>query len=443
MKRIVLSRGSRLLALALLYCLLGTAPAAAQTPDRHAELVYGVNAYIGNAYEGTFYTQDRQTLFLVADAPSIISPRRTLVYFWPITNKLVADWDALNEQVPGTLEIRHRQRLVASIPLADYVIQYPAGKGQSAAELYLDGMAHSQWAEFERQRTRYRGDVSGYYENLVNYRQDLDARIAAGELESEPPAPPVEPAPFLFSSTEINRGYPVQLPAGTYMLQVRDAEGRTVPQSRRRLVVFAPVSRGVAYSVIPHERYTFPELSDDTGEVIYLRDNALAYLQPYVQEEFRDLHLTRLLDPQMPGGRPDLYRWHQLDEIEQGTLVIMRNRRVQQHIERRPYAVRQITGTALGYEIHDQTTTDMERLRERRPAFHGYLLDARTLPAAFRIRLEDAEGRTIPGSERSVKIVRSNVPGWTAAFPLIPFLAALVYTGLRRRRYTRLPRDME
>ncbi len=454
---------------AALAVLLVSGVVQAQDPERRTELVYGVNAALGNVYEGVFYPAERSTLFLIADSVSIISPRMTQVYYWPITNKQVADWDAQNDPVVGILEIRRRGRQIQQVEQTDYLIQYPDGRDRSTAQLYLGDQAHQQWAHFEQLRDQFRRDVSAYYQDLVSYRQDLDDRIAAGELTGEPSAPPVEPAPFVFSSTEINRGFPVALPPGRYTIRIVDSQGQTIPRTQRRLEVFAPVAHGVAYSVIPHDRYTFPELSDDVGEVIYLRDDAQVYLQPYAQQEFQDRPLTRLQDPQATTGRPDLYRWQQQREIESGTLVVASRRlwfwprRVQlreievegrqvtlvipnnsaKRIERRPYAIRQITGAALGYEIHDQTTTTHETLRERRPAFHGYWLNATTLPYSSRIYLEGPDGTPIPGSERRVQVVRTQVPGWSLLLSSLPFAAALLITGLRRRRFSRLPRDME
>lgn len=432
--------------LCLLVCLLAgrpPSPLEAQDPVRREELVYGVNAYLGGVYEGGFYAQDQGTIYLLADAPSVVSLRRTLVYFWPITNRQVADWDALNQQITGQLEIRRGRRLQASVPLTEYVIQYPDGRESRSAQLHVDDAARRQWSEFERQRVQYRQAVGRYYQDLVEYRQALDAQIAAGELEEAPAAPPAEPEPFVFASTEVNQGYPVQLPPGRYTVQVRDDAGQVMAGSRRQLVIFAPAQKGVAYAVIPHDRYTFPEASDDAGEVLYLRRDALTYLRPFAQEEFRLPYLQRLLDSQSAAGRFDQFAWHQEEEIEQGTLVVRHRGEIIRRIERRPYVVRQITGAALGYEIHDQTATDIERLRERRPDFHGYRLDAPDLPAAFSFGLENEQGQIVAGSTRRVKIVRTELAPWVRALPLAPCAVVLVWSGVRRRRFTRLPRDME
>ncbi len=415
----------------------------AQDPVRTEERVYLVNAHLGDAYESSYYTEDQNTLYLVADVPSVVSLRRTLVYFWPITNQQKADLDALNEQIAGTLVIRRAGREVARAELTEYVIQYAEGKGASPGQLFVGDQARVQWERFDTARSAYRQAVLQYFQDTLQYRQDLDAAIAAGELEGAPPAPPREPEPFYYSSTEVNRGHALDLPAGTYQIILQDPQGEPVPGSRKRLVVFDAAGEGIAFSVIPHDRYTFPETSRDAGEGIYLRGDAKAYLQPFFQVEYRELYLSRLLDPQSWGGRPDRFAWFQLAEIEDAQLVVYQRGREIVRIERRPYAVRQITGAALGYEIHDQTTTDLERLRARRPDFYGYELDAAALPLGTRIQLEDAAGNPFPGSQRTVRVLGSGQLGWSIALPVLPFLAAVIIAGVRRRRFTRLPREME
>ncbi len=193
------------------------------------------------------------TIYLVANA---VSPRRTEVYYWPITNREVADWARLNEPVEGVLEIRRRGRPVASIEATDYVVQYPEGRDTSEAVVYLGKDAHRQWSHFEASRREFRDRVSACYNDLVTYLQDRDNRLEAGTLEREP-------EPFLYSCTDVNRGFPLELPVGNYIIQVRTIEGEIQPGSRPRLKVFGPLSEGVAMWNIPHDRYKFPEKSDD------------------------------------------------------------------------------------------------------------------------------------------------------------------------------------
>ena len=177
--------------------------------------------------------------------------------------------------------------------------------------------------------------------------------------------------------------------------------------------------------------------------MIYLRRGIIAHLQPNEEEEYRDIHLTRLLDPQDTSGRPGLYQWLQTDEIQDGVLVVAQGKRLVDRIARRSYAVRQITGVAPGCEIHDQATTDLERLRGRRPDFQGYPVDTRALPTSFKVHLEDADGQLVPGSRRRVRVGRPDSEPWLAVLPYAPVVLALVVAGSRRRRFVRFPHGQE
>lgn len=65
-----------------------TASAHAQAPARTEGLVYGVNAATPDGIVvGTLVPREVDTVYLLADRTSVVSPRRTEIYFWPITNR--------------------------------------------------------------------------------------------------------------------------------------------------------------------------------------------------------------------------------------------------------------------------------------------------------------------------------------------------------------------
>ena len=93
-----------------------------------------------------------------------------------------------------------------------------------------------------------------YADAQAAYQQKLDEireRQAGIELDVQLPDPPAEPAPFTLYSTEVGRGFPLQLSAGEYTIRVRDANGQIVPDSEKRLVAFGPRRLGVGYEVHP------------------------------------------------------------------------------------------------------------------------------------------------------------------------------------------------
>ena len=83
------------------------------------------------------------------------------------------------------------------------------------------------------------------------------------------PREPNQPAPLNTFSTGLNSGFPVKLEPGNYRIRTRAADGTIVPESERRLVVFSPRRTAVGYEVIPENRWTFPEESNDLEGAIF------------------------------------------------------------------------------------------------------------------------------------------------------------------------------
>ncbi|MCC7022653.1 MAG: hypothetical protein IT338_07490, partial [Thermomicrobiales bacterium] len=113
----------------LLLALLGAANGAAgqtatETSGAAPAFVYGINAALPNTYTGTFAPPSVDTIYLLAGETSVISPRMTEIYFWPITNEYKANWHALNEPVPGVLEVSANGKVVAELEPTDYTIQF-------------------------------------------------------------------------------------------------------------------------------------------------------------------------------------------------------------------------------------------------------------------------------------------------------------------------------
>ena len=61
--------------------------AAETDTERREEFVYGVNAYNGTLYQGVFHPPSVDTIYLLADKVNIISPRKTIIYYWAVTNE--------------------------------------------------------------------------------------------------------------------------------------------------------------------------------------------------------------------------------------------------------------------------------------------------------------------------------------------------------------------
>ena len=261
-----------------------------------------------------------------------------------------------------------------------------------------------------------------------------------GNLDEEPPPPPERPAPFIFYSTAVNNGFAINLPEGKYTIRLRDSDGQIVPDSERELVVFAAEREGVGYTVVPHDKWTIPDQSDDPSQVFYARGGTIIYVQPYSEEEFNELFYTRLETPQDATSSANRWIWTHLWPQEAKYLEVLHGDRVVDRIENKAYVVKQLPGTALGYEILDQQQVEDERLRSRTPDFEGYQIKVGSDQPSFTIRLVDADGNVIEGSEREIKLLD---PQFSSALFLLPAIPLLVGGGMilwRKRQFARLPK---
>lgn len=424
-------KGALCLPIALLLSIFFAAAALAQAPVKERQFVYGANAFAGRDYVGTFYPPTFNTLYLPADIPSIVSPRYTLLYFWPTTNEYMADWDGLNETVPGTLEILRRGKLLYSLSQIKYVIQHPRGLDAGEVHLYIGREAETQYQEFLRQRQAYRDRVWEYYEATIEYQEQLEEELAKGERGEEVsiPDPPLEPEAFIFFSTGLNDGFPIELSAGAYSIRVRGADGQIVPQSERKVIVFSPRREGLGYTIIPQTKWTTPEQADDPSHVIYARSGSTMYLQPFVEEEYNELYYTRLAEPQSTGGSSDRWVWVYIQPKDGSNLEVLRDSQVIDRVEKKPYSVEQIPGSALGYEVLEYQA---EGEGSGSPDFEGYEIRVEPGQPSYTIRLVEPDGSVVVGSEREIRLVKTHNLWALYLLPLFPLMAGVLLTAWRR-----------
>lgn len=431
------------LSIALLLSMFIVTTILAQAPNKQREFVYGLNVFTGQEYLGTFLPLTEDTLYLLADVTNIVSPRDTLVYFWPVTNELKADWDELNETVDGTLEIVQGGQVIQSLDQTQYVVQYPKGFQGGEVYIYTGEEAEAQYQKFDEARRAFRDEVAAYYEAARNYRDKVTDAALEGTLTEEPEPPPVEPEPFIFLSTNLHDGFPVTLPAGNYSIRLRGEDGQIIPESERELVVFSSQRSGVGYTVVPQDKWTTPEQSDDPSQILYARSGTVIYLQPFNEKEYNDIYFARLEAPQSTTGSGDRYRWVHLRPKDAGYLEVLHGGQVVDRVETKPYLVKQLPGSALGYEVIEQASAEDERSRTRTPDFEGYEVRVEPGQPSFTVRLVDTDGNVIAGSEREIRLVDSQYSASLFLLPLLPLAIGTVLIAWRKRRFARLPKHGE
>jgi hypothetical protein len=397
----------------------------AQETDRTEAFVYGINAAVYETVVGTFAPPSVESIYLLAGQTSVLSPRETLVYYWPITNDYRAAWSQLNELVDGELEILSAGRSVDTLPLTSYTVHFTVGETGRRPSLYLG-------AEAEAAHRQFMADRDAHQQATLDYQRELEEWRGRDDRETVPvPTPPESLEVF---TTGLNRGFPIDLEPGRYEIRHRLSDGSIQPHSERELVVIEPRRTGIGYTVRPETRWTTPEeLGDPSDAVLGSRDSVL-YLEPYLVREFETLDYERLVDPQYAGGEQgSRWRWVIGETLDEGALEVVNAGQVVERIPLIPYRVRQIPGSELGYEImpHDETAEPF-----RRPEFSAYRIELDSEFPAYQVRLVSSDGRVIPGSEREVRVIASTDLRPLLLVAGVPIAAGALVLALRRRRST-------
>ena len=182
--------------LALILLLLTTLSSRAQEPEKVQTFVYGGQVFNGLGYISTFYPPSVDTIYVLAGQRNILSPRQTLVYFWPLSNAYKADWTSMNQIVIGNLDVLDGHEVIATIPQESYVVQWPQGP-QGPQKVYTGAEAEARYQAFEAVRQAYRDELEVHNEAMQQYYKDLErARQAReqGQLSELPEERTQEPS---------------------------------------------------------------------------------------------------------------------------------------------------------------------------------------------------------------------------------------------------------
>jgi hypothetical protein len=411
------------------------------------QFVYQLRLFDGNGYPETFIPQSEDTIYLLADTNNVVSPRVTLVAYWPLSGKFVAAFKELNEYLEGSLEIFSGSKKIHEIGQVEYVFFYPkgitAGKGQlhvgkEAYALFKEHEAtlndfYNKMSEYSKQKLAYRTQLMAYVKQLEE-RKERGESINPQQVEEDTPREPIQPNRLPFDLTGMQSDHIINLAAGKYHIQFRAPDGTIVEGSEKKLVVFTRRRvGGVGYDIIPGNRWTKRESSNDTSQSIYGTGNNTIYLRAFMEDEYNDLYYKKLKDPQN-SGNPQRWTWvHTIPLIDE-VLNVQRNERTPERIKRTAYLVKQLPGARLGYEILPYTP---EQFPDKQPAFEAFKVEfsANNHSGRQTIWLEGPEGRKLPKSVRKMIIVNKSGGNWLyliSTFPLI--VGFLIF--VRRRKTT-------
>ena len=301
----------------------------AQTSE-NLDFVYGTNHYNGATYSSAFIPSSVDTQYLLADHTSIVAARFTQVYYWQVTNEYKADWDSKNIVVDGTLEVLKSNKLVQSIDLSEYIIQYDGNNKINTSRLYLGGEAIAARTNYETLQAKYRDDLHSYYQLLNNYTalyQAAFAELQKGNItEDQLPQSPTPLADFSLFSTDVLYGFPVTLPVGEYIIRLKLSDQSIQQGSIKKLVVFKDLGDGIGYSIAGEARWNLPEDTLSDSEVIYGLKGGIYYIQPVYQKLYNERYYKRMNNPQDKTARIDRTIWVPFHSAENVKMDVFEHR---------------------------------------------------------------------------------------------------------------------
>jgi len=406
--------------------------ASAQGPERILAFVYGVTNYNGSVYASALVPPSVGTIYLLANKDNVIAPRQTQIYFWPITNQFLADWEKMNELVVGQLEVVQQGRLINTMALSQYVIQYDVNDPMGTLGLFTGERAKAKHEVWQKAQDQYRASLAGYSEMLRMWDEQINKLRAESSTGTVPPEklpkrPEAPPRPTLLS-TNPAQGFVISLAAGTYDIQVKRLDGSIQPNSHKRLIVFEPEREGIAYSAVPQQRWTVPEQADEPDGVVYALPGTTLYLQAFRSKRFNAHDYVHMLDPQDQSVWSDRGKWVSFEPATQPPMQVDDGNGSVSARASQPYFVRQLPGGGLGYEVVPFDPNTMEQ-----PTFAGYTLDLNA-DADYAVSLTGVNGVPIPGSQRRVRTLRTDRTLWLYVVSAMPLALGLVVFFARRRR---------
>lgn len=422
-----------------------------QAPERIENTVYTIVAFDGKDYSGTFAREGSDAIYLIANKENFLNLRRTLIYFWPITQRWQADYDTLNEEfLNGTLAVTDStgktQRLgpvrytYYNFP-GEYEINWKVFTGEDADnewEKYQQVMS-DYWAAVDEHNEKQREQARLFGERISEISEKRDAGEDVTELVEEvqrtadagPGDPPQRPG---YVVQPVAEAFLIDLEPGEYRIHFLFDGGEIMEGSEKRLVLHQKRREEmIGYDVIPADKWTRAETSETPSSVLYVDGTTDLYLRPFFQDEFNDLFYERTLRNDATGN-PELMKWVKIQQVPKARIEMTRPNREAVIITQDPYFVEQIPGAVLGYTI---VPYDPEGEHENmEPSISAYRIAMQDDSPIIRFRLTDAGGRVMPGGRRQIRVVnRSGALVLSLIFAFVPLALLAAVLLLRNRRY--------
>jgi len=432
------AEGRGVIAMRALRIILGLAAllAAPVAAAQERQVVYWPLVTDGIEYRRVAYPAEAGDITVMAGTTVMIEARAANVSWWPITREYLTDVSRSAPMIEGTLEIVDAQGAVREIEPTSYVVWHPDGVGTGPAEIVHGPRAAEVHAEYVR-FGRAAAEAARLHQRIVaEHHAAVEAwlKLAAQKPANLPPPPPeltiAEPEPYHAFATEPEPAAVLSLAPGSYTIRLRDAGGKVVAGSERRLVSFAPRASAIGYVVRPGDRWTQPAISFSPKETIYTTGRSALYLQPVPVAEYGAQEFTRLFQPQtIEKLDPFLSIWvpQGIDLGAEATseLTLWDGSDPVAALPTRGFRVVQRPGVARGYVIEEFAPAPGAMLK---PDFFAMEIPQEVAPTSISLT-RDAE---LAGSARQLRRVAPPADHLLFLPALLPIVLGMVL-HLRRR----------
>jgi ABC-type transport system involved in multi-copper enzyme maturation permease subunit len=346
-------KGVKKTSIPLILIFIAIGSAQAQTPVMEEQMVYGLSLFNGKGYTSSFCPRTEDTIYIIGGSENVLLPKMTMVYYWPLKRRYQAGFSTLNETVEGTIEIIQNEKIIRELKRRTYTYYFAKGWYAGTSEIFLDEKAKERYALYYQALENYGKE---YFEKHREYLKQMDEFNVKIREKGKSSAKSYVQKP--------GEDYIVNLPPGRYEIRLRAPDGTTRP-----------------------------EISSHIAEIIYLVGKNTLYFRPYMQTEYPHLYYSKLLDPQ-DDGHPELWRWVNIEQIEKGTLQLIKGGQTMASIEEKPYYIQQVSGAELGYTIIEYKE---EKFPESVPSFVGYKVEFEPEKGDYQVRLVDTSGKEVVG----------------------------------------------
>ena len=182
------------------------------------------------------------------------------------------------------------------------------------------------------------------------------------------------------------------------------------------------------------EKMQPPEESTRSNSVVYLDGTTDLYVRPFYQDEYNDLFYERMLNNRAIGNS-DIMKWVRIQQVPEALINITDNENSSVSITEKAFAIEQIEGAALGYNILP-LTSEMEA-QGTKPGMIAFQVPVASDEKSLHFETMDKTGKVLEGSERKIRIIDSSRSNWgLLILALIPLLV-MVVLQIKRKRYYR------